>query len=599
MNPKSILTTLLTFSLLLTGAFGGAAPAQAQAEPDTMTASEIATANPDWAVVEFDVPIFPPYTANVGLWPSIAINPLSHSPYVVFRNETHKRLHLVYHRLDQNGNCGPAYTWQCDVLTYDDGEMSSIDFAANGNWAVSYNLASYPMQKIIKRYGNTSTTEVIMDGGVNGCYANEIRFSSLKMENGGTPRVVFSRHGKSNLPASLNEVNYAYPNSGSGCWDWGIDDVDIGYVDGTQTPTYNGYYPSLDIEASTNGPRIAFRGVWSVGSPHSLIYAAYTGAGGDHCMGSDTAPSGWSCSVIDPTDGIHWISLHAPQCSNCGDGTRIAYYNSTYGQVRLARYTGSNNNYCSYGVQTGDLGWACSAIDSVGVGSGMGVSMAHHNGNPVIAYYDYNDTSHGILKIARYVGGGGNCGSGVELNKWACEVVDDGGSYGYDVGQHAAVARDPNGRIFIAYYNATTGALRVAYERSPAPDFQKSYHPDTVGVGQVSEVWWWLHNGAAIDNLTGLSFADYLINQTIVPGSVTNGCGGSVSASGNGLSLNGGALYKGGSCFIKAQVTGDAVGAWYDVTSSLTSNEALTAPYDGAWLWVNNVVKVYLPIVIR
>ena len=67
--------------------------------------------------------------------------------------------------------------------------------------------------------------------------------------------------------------------------------------------------------------------------------------------------------------------------------------------------------------------------------AGQHVSLAldHAQGKPYISYYDANYES---LRMAKYVGSGGNCGTN---NDWMCEVVDDVGN----VGQYSSIAIDP------------------------------------------------------------------------------------------------------------------------------------------------------------
>ena len=104
--------------------------------------------------------------------------------------------------------------------------------------------------------------------------------------------------------------------------------------------------------------------------------------------------------------------------------------------------------------------WFIETVDS-GSGVGSHVSVAiDDSGTTYISYYDsYNKD----LKMAKYVGSGGNCGPD---NDWSCETVNSGG----DVGKYSSIAIKPvsGGGIYypeigIAYYDATNGKLKYAY----------------------------------------------------------------------------------------------------------------------------------------
>jgi hypothetical protein len=86
---------------------------------------------------------------------------------------------------------------------------------------------------------------------------------------------------------------------------------------------------------------------------------------------------------------------------------------------------------------------------------GPHVSVDINYGKTFVSYYDaeYKD-----LRLAMYVGSGGNCGPN---NTWHCQIVDSIG----DVGQYNSITTKPSEsetRVFISYYNATTGALKYA-----------------------------------------------------------------------------------------------------------------------------------------
>ena len=95
--------------------------------------------------------------------------------------------------------------------------------------------------------------------------------------------------------------------------------------------------------------------------------------------------------------------------------------------------------------------WFIDTVDSPNdVGQHVSVAIDPDNGTTYISYYDatYND-----LRMAKYVGSGGDCGPN---NAWSCETVDSVG----DVGKYSSIAVDPTDNYpIIAYYDASNGGV--------------------------------------------------------------------------------------------------------------------------------------------
>ena len=87
--------------------------------------------------------------------------------------------------------------------------------------------------------------------------------------------------------------------------------------------------------------------------------------------------------------------------------------------------------------------WFIETVDS-GSGVGSHVSVAiDDSGTTYISYYDATNKD---LKVAKYVGSGGNCGPD---NDWSCETVDSSS----DVGKFSSIAIDPTTNLpVIAYW---------------------------------------------------------------------------------------------------------------------------------------------------
>ena len=96
--------------------------------------------------------------------------------------------------------------------------------------------------------------------------------------------------------------------------------------------------------------------------------------------------------------------------------------------------------------------WVIETVDaSSDVGSHVSIATSGA-GTTHISYYDAG-LGHLNLKMATYVGSGGNCGTD---NRWSCETVMSDG----DVGQFSSIATTPRfHEPIVAYYDATAGAV--------------------------------------------------------------------------------------------------------------------------------------------
>jgi hypothetical protein len=537
---------------LFTLTFWQARPMAAQ--EGEMEAADALISSGSWGFVEFAVP-----GANIGIKPVIEIHPVTQQPVVIYRDETNKRLNLVQRMPDGGGNCGPGNSWLCQIYT--DRNASVTDIAFRGSKSVVTYRQEDGLGWLIDHVEDSKEEKPLAqeEGG-------RIRDLSVAYAMDNHERLLFDYYG-SGLSGSLTALRFLYP-TGNTYFDKTVDSTFIAGVSGAQTE--NGAESSMSI-SKANKVSIAYRGQAAVNGPVQLKYAEYI-SGSTKC--SSEASPGWLCFIVDPaSDSGNNITMHAPQCDNCGDGTRISYYVRSTGQVRFASYTGKDADNCGSG---GRQRWKCTVIDSVGQGPTMGVSMAHHNGHPVIAYYDKNDGPNGLLKLARYVGADflfANCGDGA----WYCETVDNGGLHKHDVGQYAAAARDTNGRIYIAYYNATKGTLKIAMEQhNSKPTLSMTVFPGTVEYGTTASVTYTLKNIVKNDVLTGVYFKHQLTDgfRYLSDTPHNNNCGGDVTVSNDKVLFLRTDLGKGQSCTITVQVRAVALGNWAEKTGWLYSIEA-------------------------
>lgn len=122
----------------------------------------------------------------------------------------------------------------------------------------------------------------------------------------------------------------------------------------------------------------------------------------------------------------------------------------------------SRNTLGASTATTNTLTWALQAIDTANQ-VGAYVSAAV---DPIsnTLYLSYYDATNGDLRLAYEVGAGGNCGPG---NRWLCKAVDTEG----DRGRYSSIAVHHLGSqllVGIAYQDATHQALRYAWSYDPA-----------------------------------------------------------------------------------------------------------------------------------
>jgi hypothetical protein len=149
----------------------------------------------------------------------------------------------------------------------------------------------------------------------------------------------------------------------------------------------------------------------------------------------------------------------------------------------LAQGSQHNEDWAVSSVNTASAAMAPWLIDTVDsstdVGRHVSVAIDPKSGMSFISYYDATNED---LRLARYVGSGGNCGPG---DAWICETVDSSGDVGQynsmatasivvvpvtsggegNVGQYDPIATHPSvygAWLFISYYDATNGALKYA-----------------------------------------------------------------------------------------------------------------------------------------
>ena len=515
---------------------------------------------------------------DYGVRPSISIHPLTGSPHISFYEGATETFLLEAFRLETvAGSCNggvnnavppqPPTGWHCPTLdaTGNSGYDSAISFETSGAYGIAYFDSANGTLKL-KRYSQldapVSTTTIQSS-------LTQRSFASLAF-NGSSPYVAYNGWFSSGTGLYVNSDQI----------EWYATQPQIGTA-----------FPSIDI-GSTGKPSVAFRATAS----GDLKFANYTGSGSEHsCTKSfnENINPNWACSTIDVTVGhAGYISHHAEQ--GILDSTRIAYYDDGTMKLKLATYTGSGN------CNGGSTGWNCVEIDTIGnspSSSALGISLVIIPGGiPAIAYIDKDDQSNSIVKLARYVASGGNCGPS---NSWYCEVVDDGGASNDDL-ESAALAYH-NGIYYIAYHDKTQRSLKVAHTKFiTSPSFSMSYSPTTVFKGSKTRVTYLIKNNMADSTLGGLAFVNgYATTATFDPASLNmSGCAGTVTfpVSGHGIKLVNGIIAKGATCSISVDLRMDLAGQWSMGTTALSS-EAEDAPAASDLVTVKYGVR--LPVIMR
>ena len=534
---------------------------------------------------------------DYGIHPSIAVHPLTGSPHVTsFSAGTGLKFLTNAFRLENiAGNCNggiseppvPFIGWHCPSIVTESSENlgydSAIAFDASGNYGIAYKAnGKFTLKRYDKYESPTGTTDYATT------LTSDRSFASVAYDSFGTAFIAYD----------------GWFSGGSGLYTYRLPDSN-GYnsypeIEYYAAPslTVGNKFPSIDVTFPLNMARIAYQ-TFALGY---LNYAENVSSGTEtSCRKSYNANVNpyWRCFTVDATTGYaSYISLYASKDPLYP--TRIAYYDPGTYKLKLATKTGSGN--CGAGT---DTGWNCVEIDTIGTGpstSELGISLVVVDGNPVIAYIDRDDQSNSILKLARYVTSGGNCGPS---NSWYCEVVDDGS--GTDNLESASLAYH-NGIYYIAYHDKTQRSLRVAHTKfSTAPSFSMSYSPAAVLLGNKTHVTYTIKNNMADSILGGVafthSFAGFTPPATFDPASLSMSpaCAGTVTfpVSNHAIKLVNGILGKGATCTISVDLRMDVLGTWNNTTSSLTS-EAVNVPGVTAFISaVNQIFNVFLPLVRR
>ncbi len=470
MNTRTLAGILLVALLVaLTAASAGAQGPSAK----SLSASPAAGAKFTFYDVDSD------YSHNYGLFPSLAIDPLTDTPYVSYYDAVGKKLRLA-HMVTSGGNCGNdghRLAWYCETVpmyaiwaTDDIGRHASMAIYATGGasprWKLGiayYNATPtappppttskglYYSVYDCEATGSCTWSTYWIDDAAQLYYATGT-IVSLKFDSAGNPRIAYGT-GES---SGNNEIRYArYLGgswSGAGCHrnDWQCDTAVAVYQNHDIAQSV-----SLDLDGADR-PHIAYSTLALLGG-FDLRYARFIGSG------ANCGPGGsWQCDMIDSGGGGPDVSLRVSKGPIAIP--RIAYYDFGSGRVslRLATRLLGGGGYCGPSNT-----WECDAIDWMWDSPGFrGIALAEDSqGYPVIAYRDLDAPGGGRLAWAQPISrlglAAGNCGFG---DKWQCDLV--GGTYGAIFGRQPSLALSSNGLAYIASYDDTPpGFLEISYQQ--------------------------------------------------------------------------------------------------------------------------------------
>jgi hypothetical protein len=206
-----------------------------------------------------------------------------------------------------------------------------------------------------------------------------------------------------------------------------------------------GHHVSLAIDPVLGGVYISYYDVTN--QDLRVAHYRYDLASAGNCGPGDS----WYCQTVDSEGDVGQYNSIAA----IAGGVNIAYHDATNGDLKWAESTDAPYHH-TWRVRTVDRG-------AVPVKTGLYTSLSLPSyGSPRISYHLQDPAGDDALKLAVYVGGGGDCGYGEHAGKWRCYTIQTGEG----VGQHTSLAIDDDWYRHIAYYDAVTGALWYATNSS-------------------------------------------------------------------------------------------------------------------------------------
>jgi hypothetical protein len=386
---------------------------------------------------EWTCEIVDDHATNIyGKTSSIAINPSNNQAWVAYYDSTNQDLKVAKYVGTGGSGCS-SISWDCMVIDTagNVGEYSDIKFDARG---VAY--VTYRELITVDVSGKIKIAEFVGTGG-SGCNSSEWTCSNLD-DNAG-PNVSYNTiEFDQNNKAWITYIDRANGNlmvaekvgtGGTGC--------DIGSVwscYSVSTTTVNGD-PFLKIDKSGN-PWISYL------NETDLSIAKYVGSSGS------CSDSRWECTNVDTNGNVGSLSSIDFDSNN---NPWVSYRDSTNDDVKVARYVGSGGFNCA--VTT----WSCISIDSdyeISEGGFYSKLLIDSYDNVNILYYTAGTEDNLVIARIKNWKTGGGCDNNTFATSWDCYAIDNSGS----VGLYSSIAVDRSGTPWIAYYDQNFNDVKIA-----------------------------------------------------------------------------------------------------------------------------------------
>ena len=124
--------------------------------------------------------------------------------------------------------------------------------------------------------------------------------------------------------------------------------------------------------------------------------------------------------------------------------------------------------------------WFIDVVDSPDVGEYVSVAIRHETGTTYVSYYDQGNYN---LRLATYVGPGGDCGPN---DTWTCKTVDSETGVGMynSIAVYPGTYQPNSWRLGIAYFDDTNYGLKFAeYAFSPGPPLGYKWSISAIDTG--------------------------------------------------------------------------------------------------------------------
>lgn len=399
--------------------------------------------------------------ASTGQYTSMAFDPAGQA-WISEYAPTAKTLKLSRYVGSSGSGCGSGVTaWKCttvDSSATDVGSYTSLAFAPDGTAWISYVDATNTSVKAAwLNRGGEITVAAGTSGNANGASVNK---SHADMT---TTSDTINKTDADCLAASTTWNNGLWFTSETGnglslpTGSTTKQCTEVAFVLSTAQAQASTTYRFV---LATNDGWRADRQLWRGPATISAYPTLTTTSAGSTKYSKDTLPSGsttctdsnWICATVDNGANVGNPSSIAFDAT----GTPwIAYVDATNSSLKWAKRVSSGGTGCFSAT------WNCSTIDSAAghtfSGGNQLALQFDDSGTAWVAYYDSN-ASYKDLRVAKYVGSGGSgCATGV--TSWTCTSVDTPN----DVGSYLSMAIDRSGAPWIAYYDATNTALRIAH----------------------------------------------------------------------------------------------------------------------------------------